>query len=90
MLPHLTEIILILVIVAIVFGFGKLTSLPAKLSEARASFKRSLEAEAAEPPIDITPEGDARSSRRFDGPKPGTTPPAETTAEVVDPSPTQE
>lgn len=89
MLPHLTEIILILVIVAIVFGFGRLSSLPARLSEARQSFKKSLEPEAAEPPIDITPVGDARTSKRYD-PKPGTTPPDESTAEVIDPKPSQE
>jgi len=71
-MPNITELILILIIIAIVFGFGKLTALGSSFGKLKNNFKKAIEKDPDEDePIDITPEH-GESNSRYDGPKPGT------------------
>ena len=64
-MPHLTEILLVALMVMLVFGVGKLPNIGQALGRARADFKKGLaEGEA----IDITPESPPREDP---GRKPG-------------------
>ncbi len=57
MLANLTEIVLVVIIILVVFGVGKLPSIATYLGRIRAQFKRGLEEEE---PIDITPDEQKR------------------------------
>ncbi|MEM1348275.1 MAG: twin-arginine translocase TatA/TatE family subunit [Myxococcota bacterium] len=68
MLINVTEIILIVLIVAIVFGAGRLPSIASAVGKMRMNFRRGLQEGE---PIDITPvvepgesSGDAARSRK--------------------------
>lgn len=71
---NLPEIIIILVIVVIVFGVGKVSTIGSHLGRAKSEFKKGLAGEAkagaARDVIDITPGGD-EDDEGYD-PKPGT------------------
>jgi sec-independent protein translocase protein TatA len=64
-MPHLTEIVLVALIVMVVFGVGKLPNIGLALGRARADFKKGL---AEGDAIDITPEPEPREEP---GRKPG-------------------
>ena len=69
---HLPEILIVLAIVAIVFGFGKLNTIGKTVGKASKGFKDGIKVglkSEENAPIDITP--DAISSENHD-PKPGT------------------
>ncbi len=70
-MPNFGEIVLILIIIGIVFGFGKVASLGSNLRKAKDDFLKGIEgpAEQPQPAIDITPEGKAGVPAE---PKPGT------------------
>jgi len=84
MLPNFTEIVLILFIVAIVFGVGKFGSLGHAAGKIKANFQKGHDAENKdEDPIDITPS-EADTRQEYDGPKPGTADQPIEDAELVD------
>ncbi len=64
-MPHLTEIVIVALIVMLVFGVGKLPNIGLALARARADFKKGL---AEGDTIDITPEAPPREDP---GRKPG-------------------
>lgn len=68
MFANATEIILIILIVVIVFGVGKLPNIAAQLGRMRSEFKKGLEGEGEDAPIDITPRGEEKKPA---GRKPG-------------------
>lgn len=72
-MPNITELVVILIIIAIVFGFGKLSKFGTTFGKLKNNFKKGIEedAEDEDTPIDITPGGEEKKSK-FDGPKPGT------------------
>jgi len=55
MFTNVTEIVLIIVIVIIVFGMGKLPSIATRIGRMRSEFNKGLEGESQT--IDITPSG---------------------------------
>lgn len=70
---HLPEILIVLAIVAIVFGFGKLNTIGKSVGKAGKDFKDGLKegmSTKEDGPIDITPE--ALASETPSDPKPGT------------------
>ncbi len=82
MAPNLLEIIVILIIVAIVFGFGKLSKISATAAKIKTNFREGLETEKDEEPIDITPRDSDDSAKS--GHKPGTKSQPVEEAELVD------
>lgn len=66
-LPNITEILLILLIVFITFGVGKLPSVSRAIGKLRAGAKKSIADDEAI--IDITPETAPKGSVK---PRPGT------------------
>jgi len=68
MLINVTEIILIIVIIAIVFGAGRLPNIANAVGKMRVNFRRGLEEEE---PIDITPTVEPAPARDESSRKPG-------------------
>lgn len=81
------EILLILAIVVLVFGVGKVKNIGAALGRSGKEFKKALDGEPEETtegqPIDITPKGDQDEVVSPD-PKPGTRKQPIDEAEVVE------
>lgn len=72
-MPNITELIIILIIISIVFGFGKLTSIGTKFSEIKDDLRKGLDSDSvdeSDEAIDITPERESPSPG-YSGPKPG-------------------
>ena len=63
-MPHVTEIVLIVIIVCVVFGMGKLPAIASKVALLKTEFRKGL---AGEPPVDVTPERPARAPGRKPG-----------------------
>jgi sec-independent protein translocase protein TatA len=83
------EILLILGIVVLVFGVGKVKNIGMALGRSGKEFKKALVADDAEKetsdddePIDITPESPAKDTSN--GPKPGTREQPIDEAEIVE------
>ncbi|MEC9443030.1 MAG: twin-arginine translocase TatA/TatE family subunit [Myxococcota bacterium] len=53
MLPNLAELVIILLIIFVIFGMGKLPSIASRIGRLRSQFKRGLESDET---VDITPE----------------------------------
>lgn len=74
-MPNLPEIVVILVVIALVFGFGRIAKVGSHLSRSREEFLRGLgsgepDGEAEGPDvIDITPDGPGATVSA--SPKPG-------------------
>lgn len=72
MFTNVTEIVLIIVIVIIVFGMGKLPSIATRIGRMRSEFNKGLEGESQT--IDITPSersatsGKERKPGKFNSP----------------------
>ncbi len=86
MVPHVMEIVLILAIVVLVFGVGKVKNIGAALGRSGKEFKKALEGDEEkkgdDEPIDITPEGDSESPSH--DPKPGARKQPVDDAEIVE------
>jgi sec-independent protein translocase protein TatA len=84
MFPNVMEILLIVAIVVLVFGVGKVKNIGMALGRSGKEFKKALEGDEApkDEAIDITP--DASESARSDAPKPGTRQQPIEDAEIVE------
>ena len=85
MMPNITELLLIIIIVAIVFGIGKLGQFGSAAGKIGANFKKGLtdDPKDTDAPIDITPKTTSPFTAH-DGPKPGTRKEPVEEAEIVD------
>lgn len=86
-MPSITELVLLIVIIALIFGLGKLPTLGKQLAHAKKEFKEGLETGETEikpPAVHLKNEDEAQT--RFDGPKPGTRKPGIEDAELEEPS----
>lgn len=81
MLPNIGEIILILIILALVFGVGKLGNLSAAARQIKNNYQKGLEEADRKEPIDITPR-DGSDPAVDQSPKPGTRHPGVQDAEI--------
>lgn len=86
-MPSITEFVLLIIIIALVFGLGKLPTLGKQLVQAKKEFKEGLETGETElkPPSVHLNNGD-EAQTRFDGPKPGTRKPGIEDAELEEPT----
>lgn len=81
MMPNISEIILILIILALVFGIGKLGNLSAAARQVKTNFQKGLDGGERDEPIDITPRDSDEPSTK-PSPKPGTKHPGVQDAEI--------
>jgi Sec-independent protein translocase protein TatA len=81
MMPNISEIILILIILALVFGIGKLGNLSAAARQVKNNFQKGLDGGDRDEPIDITPRDEAEPAKSST-PKPGTKHPGVQDAEI--------
>lgn len=92
MIPNVTEILLILAIVVLTFGVGKVKNIGAALGRSGKEFKNALDGDDepdGDEPIDITPAPDDAESpvagaAPESDPKPGTKKQTIEDAEVID------
>ena len=84
MIPNISEFVIILIILALVLGIGKLGNLGATAKQMKSNFKKGLEKGDSEEPIDITPRADSAETAKphATGPKPGTQNPGVEDAEI--------
>lgn len=78
----ITEIVLLLVIILLVFGLGKLNTLGKDIKQAKESFKEGYETgdpDPQEPPVHLSQEA---PESKHTGPKPGTRSPGIEDAEI--------
>ena len=70
MLPNLAELVIILLIIFVIFGMGKLPSIASRIGRLRSQFQRGLESDET---IDITPKSEdgGESDKKPGGRKPG-------------------
>jgi Sec-independent protein translocase protein TatA len=85
-LPGLPELVLLLLIVFITFGMGKLGAIGDVIVRMRRGFSANrLGDESDDTPIDITPDSERADARpAYDEPRPGTRRPPVEDAELAD------